>query len=266
MNTWEEGPRRFARDGYAIYQQVFDDEGLARLRVEADRLRLSGERLTETTWEGLVRWLVQAGTNARPVLRGLQYPYRVSAVFDEVRTDPAIQRILAPLIGANIVTVIATLFWKPAGARQTVIAYHQDSAFRRPAEKFRNLATSCVQVGIALDPHGPGNGGMRFVSGSHQRGDLGIQQKTSVMVEAPTDHELARLGFLPEQVRDIEIDAGDAVIWHAHVLHGSPPNRSGRDDRLFYVIGYMMQSDSDEGDPAFIGGKPCPYVRGCLIR
>jgi len=258
MNAWDDGPRRFASDGYAIYPGVFGADYIARLRAEADRLRRRADALVETTWDGPVRWLIVPRKEGHPVLRGLQFPYRISPVFDEIRTHASIQRILSPLIGSNIVSVLGTLFWKPAGAAETVIAYHQDSAFRKPAEKFRNLASSYVQFGVALDPHGPDNGGMRFVAGSHKLGDLHIQRSTSVMTEAPTEGELALLGFTPEQTRDVELDAGDAVIWHAHLLHGSPPNRSLKNDRLLYVIGYMRRSDADEGEPAFIDGKPCP--------
>jgi ectoine hydroxylase-related dioxygenase (phytanoyl-CoA dioxygenase family) len=79
------------------------------------------------------------------------------------------------------------------------------------------------------------------------------------MAEAPTDSSLWQLGFSPGQIRDVEIDAGDVVIWHAHTLHGSPPNRSRKNDRLFYVVGYMRRADADEGDPAFVEGQPCSY-------
>lgn len=262
MNAWADGARQFASEGYAIYPEVFDAARMTLLRAEAGRLRGGADGLVETTRAGPIRWLIQPGRDGRPVLRGLQFPYRISALYDDIRTHPAIARILLPLIGANVVTVLGTLFWKPAGAAaDTVIAYHQDSSFRKPAEKFRNLAISYVQVGLALDAHGPENGGMRFVAGSHRRGDLQIQRTTSVMTEAPTDAGLARLGFTPDQTRDVDIDAGDVLVWHAHTLHGSPPNRSALNDRLFYVVGYMRQSDADEGDPAFADGRPCAYAR-----
>ena len=260
MHAWDDGPRQFASDGFAIYRKVIDAERLARLRAEADRLRRGADALTETTQAGPVRWLIQRGRDGRPVLRGMQYPYRVSAVYDDIRTHPAVARILSPLIGENLVSVLGTLFWKPAGAADTVIAYHQDSIFRKPVEKFRNLASSYVQVGFALDPHGPENGGMRFVIGSHKSGDLQLERKASVMSEAPTAEGLAQLGFTKDQIWDVEIDAGDVVIWQAHTLHGSPSNRSAANDRLFHVVGYMRLADADEGDPAFVDGRPCAYA------
>jgi ectoine hydroxylase-related dioxygenase (phytanoyl-CoA dioxygenase family) len=259
MIASDEGLRRFADEGFAICRGVIGADHMVELRAEADRLRKAADRLIETAWVGPVRWLIRPGCDGRPVLRGLQYPYRISAAYDRVRTHPMVARILFPLIGTNLVSTLGTLFWKPAGFAETVVAYHQDSSFRKPAEKFRNLATSYVQVGIALDPNRPENGGIRFVVGSHKGGDLQLQRTASVMAEAPTDSSLWQLGFTPDQVRDIEIDAGDVVIWHAHTLHGSPPNRSRKNDRLFYVLGYMRRADADEGDPAFVDGQPCSY-------
>jgi hypothetical protein len=257
MNARDDNEPRFERDGYAIHRGAFDIRTIFGLRAEADLLRRRAEGLSETMWAGPVRWLIVPGQDGRPVLRGLQFPYRISAAYDDIRTHPTIQRILSPLIGSNVASVLATLFWKPAGTAETVIAYHQDSTFRKPVEKFRNLATSYVQLGVALDPHGPDNGGMRFVVGSHKEGDRQTQRTTSTMHEAPTDHELGRLGFRADQVRDIELDSGDVVMWHPHLFHGSRSNRSLRNDRLFYVIGYMKRADTDEGEPAFIDGKPC---------
>jgi hypothetical protein len=261
MNARDDGPQRFASEGYAVYPGVFDAGHIAQLRAEADRLRRRADGLTETTWAGPVRWFIVPGQDGRPVLRGLQFPYRISAVCDEIRTHPSMLRILSPLIGSNLVSVVGTLFWKPAGTAETVIAYHQDSSFRKPVEKFRNLANSYVQAGIALDPHGPDNGGMQFVVGSHKRGDRQMQLTTSTMLEAPTERDLARLGFTPDQACDVELSAGDVVIWHPHLFHGSPSNRSLQNDRLFYVLGYMKCADTDEGEPAFVDGKPCACAR-----
>jgi Phytanoyl-CoA dioxygenase (PhyH) len=261
MNAWGDGPRRFASEGYAVYPGVIDARVPCPIARGSGPIARRADALTETTWAGPVRWLILSGKDGRPVLRGLQFPYRISAIYDDVRTHPMIQRILSPLIGLNLVSVLGTLFWKPAGAAKTVIAYHQDSSFRKPAEKFRNLASSYVQVGLALDPHGPDNGGMRFVAGSHKLGELATRRTASVMTEAPTDRELARLGFSPDQTRDVELDAGDVVVWHPHLLHGSPPNRSAKNDRLLYVIAYMKRADTDAGDLAFVDGKPCAYAR-----
>src|SRR5204862_3863313 len=66
---------------------------------------------------------------------------------------------------------LSDLHWKAPGSLGD-FAWHQDSKSRRPASAYHNLATSYVQTGLAIDPHNPEAGGLRFIRGSHLRGDL----------------------------------------------------------------------------------------------
>jgi ectoine hydroxylase-related dioxygenase (phytanoyl-CoA dioxygenase family) len=254
------GAYRAYRDrGYAIVPGVFRRDRIEAILREADRLHALGAEFTATTEDGPVKWLVVAAPPTR-VLRGVQYGYRISPVLDAVRTSPEIYASLEPLLGSDITAVVNTLFWKPPGEPETAIAYHQDAGFRRPADRYRNLAASFVQVGLALDPHGPGNGGMRVVEGSHSAGDLDIRRASSVMTESPESMDLAAYGLSRSDERDLVLDPGDLVFWHPHLLHGSSPNRSPVMNRRFLITGYMRSRDCDAGDVSFRNGCPCPWM------
>jgi ectoine hydroxylase-related dioxygenase (phytanoyl-CoA dioxygenase family) len=251
--------RIYQEQGYGIVGGVLSRAEVAQVLEEADRLSTLGSTFSATTDDGVVKWLVLTRPDATPVLRGLQYGYRISPVLDAVRTSHRIYEILEPLLGADMNAVVNTLFWKAPGEPETAIAYHQDASFRTPVERYRNLPRSFVQFGVALDPHGPANGGMRVVAGSHLAGDLEIHRTTSVMTESPETMNLEAYGLSRAQERDIELDPGDAVFWHPYLLHGSPPNRSTTLNRRFLITGYMRSSDCDVGDPAFRAGQPCPW-------
>jgi ectoine hydroxylase-related dioxygenase (phytanoyl-CoA dioxygenase family) len=244
--------------GYGVVRGVFGPDRIDALLREADRLHALGARVAATTEDGPVKWLVVPGPPA-PVLRGVQYAYRISRVLDDLRTSPEIGAIIEPLIGPDATAVVNTLFWKPPGESDTAIAYHQDASFRKPPERYRNLATSFVQVGLALDPHGPGNGGMKMVEGSHLMGDLDIRRTSSVMTESPDAMDLGAYGLSRDSERDLVLEPGDVVFWHPHLLHGSPPNQSRVLNRRFLITGYMRSVDCDAGDPSFRGGRPCPW-------
>jgi ectoine hydroxylase-related dioxygenase (phytanoyl-CoA dioxygenase family) len=194
------------------------------------------------------------------VLRGLQYGYRISPALDAVRTSAEAGGILTPLIGPDMTAVVNTLFWKAPGEPDTAIAYHQDATFRRPVERYRNVADSFVQFGLALDPHGPGNGGMRVVAGSHLLGDLNIRRTSSVMTKPPDVMNLEVYGLSSTEERDLVLDPGDVVFWHPYLLHGSPANRSRVMNRRFLITGYMRSRDCDAGDESFHDGRPCPWT------
>lgn len=244
--------------GYGIVRRVFSSERIAELLAEADRLYALGTGFAATTEDGPVKWLVVPGPPV--VLRGVQCGYRISRPLDAVRTSREAYEILSPLLGPDLSAVVNTLFWKAPGEPETAIAYHQDASFRKPAERYRNVASSFVQFGLALDPHGPGNGGMRVVSGSHRAGDLEIRRTSSVMTESPDAMDLEAYGLSSEQERDVVLEPGDVVFWHPYLLHGSPANRSHVLNRRFLITGYMRTADCDAGDPSFRDGRPCPWT------
>jgi len=252
--------RSYGDNGYGIVKGVLPHDHINLLLAEADRLHTLGSAFSQSTEDGPVKWLVVCQPSSTPILRGLQNGYRISPVLEALRTAASLYNILEPLIGPDIDSVANTLFWKPPGAEATAIAYHQDSMFRKPVARFRNLANSYIQVGLALDPHGPSNGGMRVVAESHRAGDLQIERKTSVMLDSPASMDLAAHGLADLEERDIQLDPGDVVFWHPHLLHGSPANRSDKLNRRFFVTGYMRSTDCDAGDPAFRNGQACAFA------
>jgi ectoine hydroxylase-related dioxygenase (phytanoyl-CoA dioxygenase family) len=147
--------------------------------------------------------------------------------------------------------VVNTLFWKPPGEPETVVAYHQDCEFRRPREHFRNLAGSYVQLGVALDPHGPENGGMRVIPESQRMRELKRKRDTSVLREAPDPTRFVDCGLEHFEECDVRMEPGDVLIWNAYLLHGSPTNTSPKLDRRFFVSAYMRAADCDAGEVVF---------------
>ncbi len=251
--------RAFHELGFAILRSVFALPRIEEILHESERLRRMGVKRTTAGDDGDVRWLVVSRERSAPVLRGLQNGHRISPLLDAFRLDPAVFAILAPLLGRDINTLLTSLFFKPPNEPETAIAWHQDAVFRRPRERFRNLATSYVQLGIALDPHGPANGGMSVVAGSHRLGDLPLLGDGSVLLRTPEPADLDALGLSREDEVDLVLDPGDVVIWSAFTLHGSRPNRHATLDRRFFVITSMRCEDCDGGEPGFRDGRPCPW-------
>lgn len=251
--------RSYEEHGYCIAPGVLGQAEVADLLSEADRLHALGASFRETSVDGAIKWLLVSRPQEPPILRGVQSPYKVSGAIDRVRTSPRLFEALRLLTGPDLATVVSTLFWKPPSKADTAIAYHQDAALRRPPERYRNLAASYVQVGIALDPHGPENGGMCVIPGSHLLGDLAIKRDTSIMLDAPDVFDLAQFGLDRGREVDIRLRPGAAILWHPYLLHGSPPNRSATLNRRFLVFGYMRIEDCDDCVPAYRDGRACPF-------
>ena len=135
--------------------------------------------------------------------------------------------------------------------------FHQDSRSRRPREAYRELATSYVQTGIAIDPHTAENGAMIVCPGSHRLGELPFDASRASMNEAMDTSELQRLGVDPQATAVLKLEPGDVAMWHVHTLHGSGPNGAAI-DRRFYINGYVTAGNCERGEWAFRDAVPCP--------
>jgi ectoine hydroxylase-related dioxygenase (phytanoyl-CoA dioxygenase family) len=178
-------------------------------------------------------------------------------VLDRVRRDPRIAAILAPLIGGDVKQIINQLHWKAPGSIGD-FAWHQDSRFRKPDECYRNLGTSYVQTGLAIDPHTPESGCMRFVPASHLQGSLDLDTSTEVLGNAMTDGALRAAGLSSEHAVDLVLEPGDLALWSPYLVHGSGTNRS-RHQRRLYINGYVRAQDCDRGEWTFRDGVPVPF-------
>jgi hypothetical protein len=106
---------------------------------------------------------------------------------------------------------------------------------------------------------------MRFVPGSHARGDLGLDRSASVLGNAMDDAVLERAGLDPDDVVDLVLEPGDLALWSPFLVHGSGPNRSTI-DRRFYLNGYVIADNCDRGVLAFRDGDPQPLGDPVLIH
>lgn len=200
---------------------------------------------------------VASGADGAPMVRMAQWISYHQPVLNQVRLDRRIAALLEPLIGRNLKQIINQIHWKPPGASND-FAWHQDSRFREPREAFRNLGDSYVQTGLALDPHTPESGCLRFVPGSHARGTLDLDNSVEVLGTAMSDDVLEAAGLSAAAVVDLVLEPGDFALWSPYLVHGSGENMSDHRRRL-YINGYVRAEDCDRGEWAFRDGQPVPF-------
>ena len=247
-SDWQQ---EFDARGFVVLRGVFDPGLTAKAGTAAERLHEDWTAHRALRTAGL-RCLERDGPEGR-LLDGVQGIFRHSEPFAALRAHRAVQRLLFPRLGTDIVTVVDTLFLKPPAQAGSGIAFHRDAQFRKPADAFRDLGQTYVQVGIALDEHGPENGGMVFLPASHLTNEIDAVQRQSVR---GIDDLNATLKDEASARVSINLHPGDIVLWSAHVIHGSPPNHSSRKARKFYVLGYMAAHACDAGDQVTFAAGP----------
>ena len=247
---------QYWRDGYCIVRSFFSSDEIAEIAEATDQLHAEGVAHGRCFRHGNLFYNVATGEDREPVVRMVQWPSYHQRVLNRVRLVPRCAELLEPLIGGNLKQIINQVHWKTLGSLGD-FAWHQDSKSRRPASAYRNLATSYVQTGLAIDPHTLKAGGLRFIPGSHLRGDLHMDCERHSLGVAMKDSALDTVGLSASDAVDLELEPGDLALWSPYLVHGSGTNRSDH-KRRFYINGYVRAPDCDRGEWAFRGGRPVP--------
>jgi ectoine hydroxylase-related dioxygenase (phytanoyl-CoA dioxygenase family) len=248
---------QYWRDGYAVIRGFFSAQEIAEIAAAADQVHAEAAAHKRSFRHGNLFYNVTAGSDGNALVRMAQWPSYHQPVLNRVRLDTRIARLLEPLLGGHLKQIINQIHWKVPGSLGD-FAWHQDSRSRRPSSAFRNLATSYVQTGLALDPHRPESGCMRFIPRSHLRGDLGMDCSKKALGTAMSDAALEAVGLSAADSVDLLLEPGDLALWSPYLVHGSGTNRSDH-QRRFYINGYVRANDCDRGEWAFRDGVPVPF-------
>lgn len=245
------------REGYSIVRGLFSAAEVDEIAAAADQVHAEGVEHGRSFRHGNLFYNVAAGEGGDPLVRMVQWPSYHQSVLNSVRLDLRIARLLEPIIGRDLKQIINQIHWKVPGSLGD-FAWHQDSRSRRPASAYRNLAASYVQTGLAIDPHTPDSGCMRFIPRSHLREDLGMDCSRKALGAAMRDAALDAVGLAESEAVDLILEPGDLALWSPYLVHGSGTNRADH-QRRFYINGYVRATDCDRGEWAFRDGHPVPF-------
>ncbi len=181
---------QYRAEGYAVLRGVFGADEVATLAAAFDRQWQEGMAHGASFRHGNLFYRLGKDAALGKIVRLVQWPSYADPVLEGARRDPRWLPLLEPLIGRDIKQIINQLHWKPPGAAGAEFAFHQDARFRRPRAAYRNLATSYVQTGLAIDAHRAASGGMRVYPGSHRLGEKDLAGKAAVLDQAMADKRL----------------------------------------------------------------------------
>ncbi len=249
--------RQYRDEGYTIIRNVFSAQEIATIAAASEEVYQKGQFLKNSWRHQNLYFEVFTDKGIGTTTRQVQWVAWCNEVLAEVRIDQRYLEILEPLIGDNLKQLGNQIHWKRPGARMVGFRYHQDARFRTPPEAFRALNDSFVQTGLAIDPHHIENGALKVFPGSHKLGYLGLSEDGYLMAGGPEADTLAKANLDPSKVVDVVMQPGDVTLWHPLTVHGSGPNISDIDRRI-YINGYAKAENTDRGEWAFRNGIPCP--------
>ena len=255
----------FQRFGYAIVRGVFDSGEVAEMAQAFDRVYAEGLALGRSFRHGNTFFHIAEDARLGPIVRMVQWPSYFNKVLDRYRRDPRMLDIVGPILGNDLKQIINQMHWKPPGADMVEFGFHQDARFRRPRDAYRDMTRSYVQTGIAVDPQRRDNGAITIYPGSHRLGELDFRKPGRVMHNAMSGEDLEAVGLDPSALVHVEMAPGDVGLWGLNTIHGSGPNGSAIDRRL-YINGYVIAGNCDRGEWTFRDGAPVALGEPVLVH
>lgn len=199
----------FAAKGYAVLPSVLAGAHVARWRelvrstLEAHRAGLHLPPSVDVLGEVLC----------------LHHPHKLEPAFMELAREAAVVEHLVNLVGPGVKCVQSQAFVKPPGSPGN--AWHQDEA------AIPTRDASLVAAWFALDDADRENGCLRVVPGSHRRRYLYPVRRHGR--DEDFDFPTESFGWEEDgQPLDVEVRAGDVVLFHGYLVHGSLRNSSMR--------------------------------------
>lgn len=237
----------YQRDGFLRLGQLLSDEELTALQDRIDAIML-GTAPTDT--DRLMMQLDSAdgvydAAGAQTLgHKGATLGYRKiqelehDPLFLAFMQRPEFRDMCARVYGVDttIASFRAMFMNKPSG-KGTVLPFHQD--------RWRFLDRDPeLTLWTALDPANEANGCVQVVPGSHRYGLINPAHGSGFL----TDAQVATYAP-PERRIHLEAEAGEVIMMHNRLLHGSDVNRSDRSRRAFSVCYMDARTRADDGRP-----------------
>lgn len=248
---------QFHEYGYAIARGVFTATEVAQLKLATDRCKQHGLKIGRSFRQGNLGYWIDDDANIGTNVIGMQWPSYREPDLEAHRRDPRMLELLEPIIGSNVRQIVNQLHWKTPGS-SFAVSFHRDRINRRPAEAFRDLASSYIQTATVIDPMTAENGALLVVPGSHQQQAKSRHPGTGNFVAGEVSRGyLKDEGYSNEDLLPLYAEPGDVVLWHVDTIHGSEMNSSNH-DRCLYINGYVDARNCMRGHWAFIQGQGTP--------
>jgi phytanoyl-CoA hydroxylase len=216
----------FAVKGYLPIGKLLDDDLIAELRDEYDRL------FSEAREDGHYRNLAINNTDdiaekrdAQGQMLQIMQMCERSLTYRRLIYDDRILDIVESLIGPNIQLFHDQALYKPAHQGEAVF-WHQDNGY------WKCVPADLVSCWLTLDDVDVSNGAMHVIPGSHRmpvKHDK--SESTSALLDVESEVE-------KEDAMVIDLPAGGVMFHHCQTLHYTPPNKTDRQRRAF-AIHYM---------------------------
>lgn len=212
----------YARDGFIVPSFRFSEDETARLRTLIQDLAADNPRYAD--------YLMQSPHVPGNGVQGL----KTSPGWMEFAAHPALLDIVEQIMGPDIILRGTAAFYKRVGTGPAT-AWHRDAS-NLPIKPLRS-----THVWIAACDTYVENACLRFIPGSHKAGVEGrhiIREYEFHHADGSVGPALEPGEYDASGAIDLEMKAGEIVLFDVFTIHASRPNLGTR-ERVSYALRYM---------------------------
>ena len=230
-------------EDYTQYKESYDRDGFVLIRNflsadECEPLFAALDRYIREVVPSIPDESAFYQDKSRPeTLKQLQHLEKYEPYFEGYSSHPKWNALASTLIGEEAHTLGPKWMDKPPKIDHPTPP-HQDNFY------FKFNPPHVASVWMAIDPVDEGNGCLRYIPGSHQRG-IRPHTLTSVLGFSQGITDYCSKDEEMEEVVDME--PGDVVVHHGQIIHRADPNQSTtRHRRAFAMVYYGVSCKVDE--------------------
>ena len=226
MELTEAQLTRFDRDGFLIFENLFDPAEIALLKSELARVGASESDAIIRERTGSTRTIYRSHEPDGPT---------ASEAFHRLVRTPRFLQPARQVLGEDQLYVFHCKANIKTAIDGTVWLWHQDYGYwQHDGVPKSTMATFLVMLDEATEM----GGSLYFVPGSHTRGVLpAYRDETTTSYPQWAIEKEAMRAFLRESPKPVPITGrpGTAVLFHCNVVHGSGHNLTANDRWHVYV-------------------------------
>lgn len=214
----------WCRDGFLVLEGLFDDDEVAVLQQELERLRARPDLA------GRPECITERDSRALRALRSLFAPHRHSALYAQLMCDERLLGIAEFLLASPLYVHQARVNFKP-GLGGSGFYWHSDFETWHTEDGLPRMRT--LSVSVSLTENTPVNGPLLLIPGSHteyvqcvgatpeHHYRRSLQRQEAGLPDAATLERMAARGIRAATGRP-----GTVTIFDCNTLHGSAGNLS----------------------------------------
>ncbi len=221
----------YREHGWVVVPGVLKPDEIERYRARAREITL-GDLPEDATNRRVIDIAFAKGQRPMPddpehAIWKIMNPDRFDPLFRDFMRTPAVLDAVESLLGPDLLAFLLMFIYKPPRLASSVHPFHQDALYF-PFEP-QDL---CCGVWIPLDDVDATNGTLSIVPGSHRREVIAHEMREGINFGALAATEVEGNAVEHAAALDMEMPAGDCLLFNTRLLHRSGGNQTDRHRRV----------------------------------